>query len=59
MKKPKYLNKIGGVEGPSDKDLPLLKKVSEKFAFFSNTYYLSLIDWEDADDPNTPSYYSR
>lgn len=51
MKKPKYLNKIGGVEGPSDKDLPLLKKVSEKFAFFSNTYYLSLIDWEDADDP--------
>ena len=28
-----------------------LKKVTDKFAFRSNDYYLSLIDWDDPDDP--------
>jgi len=27
------------------------KKVTDKFAFRSNDYYLSLIDWDDPDDP--------
>ena len=28
-----------------------MKKVTERFAFRSNDYYLSLIDWNDPDDP--------
>jgi len=29
----------------------VLKQVTEKFPFYANDYYLSLIDWDDPDDP--------
>ena len=47
----KYLTKIDQLEqlGPDEK--AELKKVTEHFAFRSNEYYLSLIDWDDPDDP--------
>ncbi len=47
----KYLTKIEQLEhlGPDKK--AELKKVTEKFAFRSNEYYVSLIDWDDPNDP--------
>jgi lysine 2,3-aminomutase len=35
----------------SEEECAELKWVAEKFAFRSNDYYLSLIDWNDPDDP--------
>jgi len=35
----------------SEREKTYLKQVTEKFAFRSNDYYLSLIDWDDPDDP--------
>lgn len=37
--------------GIPKKELPSLETVEKKFAFRSNEYYLSLIDWDDPDDP--------
>ena len=51
MKKIKYINKIDEIEGLSNHEKTQLKTVTERFAFRSNEYYLSLIDWSDPDDP--------
>ncbi len=47
----KYLTKIEQLEQLSEQEKGELKKVTEQFAFRSNDYYLSLIDWSDPDDP--------
>jgi lysine 2,3-aminomutase len=47
----KYLTKIEQLEQLSEQEKTELKKVVEKFAFRCTNYYLSLIDWNDPDDP--------
>ena len=49
--KVKYVTKIKQLERLSKQEQAGLKKVTERFAFRSNDYYLSLIDWDDPDDP--------
>jgi len=47
----RYLNRIEQLEHLSEHEKAQLSKVAEKFAFRSSDYYLSLIDWDDPDDP--------
>jgi KamA family protein len=47
----KYLTKIEQLEQLSEQERTRLKKVAETFSFRSNDYYLSLINWDDPDDP--------
>jgi KamA family protein len=49
--KPRYINKLDQIGGLSEADREDLKPVAEKFAFRTNDYYQSLIDWNDPDDP--------
>lgn len=49
--KTRYFTKIEQLEHLSDRQRAELKKVADKFAFRSNDYYLSLIDWDDPNDP--------
>jgi len=49
--KVKYVTKIEQLEQLSQQERAELKKVTEQFAFRSNDYYLSLIDWDDPNDP--------
>ncbi len=46
-----YISSIEKVGGLSKEEKTKLKKVTEKFAFRANTYYLNLIDWDDPGDP--------
>jgi lysine 2,3-aminomutase len=48
---PKYINQLRQVHGISEEEHRTLEAVEKKFAFRSNEYYLSLINWEDPDDP--------
>lgn len=50
-KNPKYIHTIQKVAGLSQEDKERLLPVENKFAFRSNDYYLSLIDWDNPDDP--------
>ena len=47
----KYLTKIEQLEQLSEQEKNRLKDVTDKFSFRSNDYYLSLINWDDPDDP--------
>ena len=49
--KSKYITKIEQLEQLSEQQRAELKKVTDKFAFRVNDYYLSLIDWDDPNDP--------
>jgi len=49
--KTKYITNIEQLEHLSEQKKAQLKKVTDKFAFRSNEYYLSLIDWDDPNDP--------
>ena len=49
--KVKYVTRIEQLEQLSGQQRAELRKVTDKFAFRSNNYYLSLIDWDDPDDP--------
>lgn len=51
MLSPKYVTKINEIDKIDKYERDELKKVEEKFAFRSNEYYMSLIDWDDPDDP--------
>lgn len=51
MKKPKYITSLEDVPQMDDEERARLAKVTEKFAFRSNEYYLSLINWDDPQDP--------
>lgn len=46
-----YVTKIEQLKQLSKQKQAELKKVTDKFAFRANDYYLSLIDWNDPDDP--------
>lgn len=47
----RYLTKIEQLEQLSEQEKAELKRVTERFAFRCNDYYLSLIDWDNPDDP--------
>ena len=49
--RPRYVNKLDQVDGLSDEERKQLAPVAEKFAFRTNEYYQSLIDWNDPEDP--------
>jgi len=49
--KPKYLNHIEDIKQISPGERAQLSQVAEKYRFRTNDYYLSLIDWDDPDDP--------
>ncbi len=48
---PRFINRIEDVERLRPEEKETLKKVTEKFAFRTNEYYLSLINWDDPNDP--------
>jgi len=48
---PEYITQLDGVSGLSDAECARLRSVTGKFPFRSNSYYLSLIDWDDPTDP--------
>ena len=47
----RYLTRIEQIEPLPDAERDRLRPVTEQFAFRSNDYYLSLIDWDDPGDP--------
>jgi lysine 2,3-aminomutase len=47
----KYFTRIEQLEHLSEQEKDGLRKVTERFAFRCNDYYLSLIDWSEPDDP--------
>ncbi len=47
----KYVTNLEHVDQIPKDELPVLKKVTEKYRFRANEYYLSLIDWNDPNDP--------
>ncbi|MHC4535827.1 MAG: KamA family radical SAM protein [Planctomycetota bacterium] len=47
----KYQTRIEQLEQLSEQEQARLKEVTETFPFRSNDYYLSLINWDDPDDP--------
>ncbi len=49
--KTRYLTKLEQIEQLSEQERDELKKVTDKFPFRGNDYYLSLIDWDDPNDP--------
>jgi lysine 2,3-aminomutase len=49
--KTRYITKIEQLKQLSEQQRTELKKVTDKFAFRVNDYYLSLIDWDDPNDP--------
>jgi KamA family protein len=49
--KPRYLTRVDQLDALSPEEKSMAQKVEEKFAFRSNEYYLSLIDWNDPADP--------
>jgi KamA family protein len=46
-----YVKDLSRVEHLSDQERGELKEVTDRYPFYSNEYYLSLIDWDDPDDP--------
>jgi lysine 2,3-aminomutase len=48
---PMYISSLDQVTGFSMQERAALAQVTETFAFRSNEYYLSLINWEDTRDP--------
>ncbi len=47
----KYVTRLSQVPELTDEERERLQKVSDFFMFRANSYYLSLIDWDDPDDP--------
>lgn len=47
----KYYTKVDTIPKLSDKKKVALKAVSKKYTFRTNSYYNSLIDWDDKNDP--------
>jgi lysine 2,3-aminomutase len=51
MPKPKYITKLEQLEELSQSERERLQEVTQKFVFRTNEYYMSLVDWNDPDDP--------
>jgi KamA family protein len=47
----KYLTHVEQLNQLSEQEKAELQEVTDRFAFRCNDYYLSLIDWDDPDDP--------
>lgn len=48
---PKYISNIEKIGNLTEEERIVLKKVTEKYVFRINDYYLNLIDWSDPNDP--------
>lgn len=51
MPQPKYITDIGKISRIPEEQREKLKKITDKFVFRVNEYYLNLIDWDDPHDP--------
>ena len=51
MAQPKYITNIDRITQIPAAEREKLKQITEKFVFRVNDYYLSLIDWDDPNDP--------
>ncbi len=51
MSKAKYITTVNKVDQLSQEEKEILLEVEKKYKFRSNTYYNSLIDWDDPNDP--------
>lgn len=51
MGDPRYLTRLDQLSQLDETEKETLKKVTEKFVFRANEYYLSLINWDDPKDP--------
>jgi lysine 2,3-aminomutase len=51
MKNPPYITSLDKLDGLPQEERRALEKVTRKFAFRTNEYYASLINWDDPDDP--------
>lgn len=51
MPQPKYITDMAKIPQIPLQEREKLKPITEKFVFRVNDYYLSLIDWNDLDDP--------
>lgn len=50
-KRSKCIASIESIPQLTDQEVKYLKRVTEKYPFRANGYYLGLIDWDDPDDP--------
>lgn len=48
---PRYITQIDRIDQLSTEEKEKLKKITDKFVFRVNDYYLNLIDWNDPNDP--------
>ncbi|WP_210365263.1 KamA family radical SAM protein [Bacillus sp. REN3] len=46
-----YITSMDKIESLSSAEKERIKPITDRFVFRSNDYYLSLIDWDDPDDP--------
>ena len=51
MRKPSYITRLDDIPNLNTAERTVLQDVTRKYAFRTNDYYLSLIDWNDPDDP--------
>src|SRR5699024_4444199 len=51
MELPRYITDIDRITQIPEEEREKLKAITDKFVFRVNEYYLSLIDWEDPNDP--------
>jgi lysine 2,3-aminomutase len=51
MNNPQYITSLDRLDGLPPEERKALEEVTRKFAFRTNEYYASLIDWNDPDDP--------
>jgi lysine 2,3-aminomutase len=51
QKRPRYIRRVAQVENIPAEQREILERVSQRYVFRANDYYLSLIDWNDPDDP--------
>jgi lysine 2,3-aminomutase len=49
--RPKYIRSVGQLENVPEAQREVLERVSQRYVFRANDYYLRLIDWEDPHDP--------
>ena len=48
---PRYITDIRKIEAIPEEEREKLTPITDKFVFRVNDYYLSLINWDDPDDP--------
>jgi len=49
--KVRYIRDVEQIPQLSPRERSILSRVTQRYSFRANTYYLGLIDWEDPDDP--------